>query len=41
MYPAEIVIPMKGELTENGFADLVTASGRAGDQTARNNIDSN
>ena len=25
MYPAEIVIPMKGELTENGFADLVTA----------------
>jgi putative YphP/YqiW family bacilliredoxin len=24
MYPAEIVIPMKGELTENGFADLVT-----------------
>ncbi len=25
MYPAEIVIPMKGELTENGFDDLVTA----------------
>ncbi len=25
MYPAEIVIPMKGELTENGFNDLVTA----------------
>ncbi|MGN6603800.1 MAG: BrxA/BrxB family bacilliredoxin [Ginsengibacter sp.] len=25
MYPAEIVIPMKGELTENGFKDLVTA----------------
>jgi putative YphP/YqiW family bacilliredoxin len=24
MYPAEIVIPMKGELTENGFVDLVT-----------------
>lgn len=24
MYPAEIVIPMKGELTENGFEDLVT-----------------
>lgn len=24
MYPAEIVIPMKGELTENGFADLAT-----------------
>jgi putative YphP/YqiW family bacilliredoxin len=24
MYPAEIVIPMKGELTENGFADLTT-----------------
>jgi len=26
MYPAEIVIPMKGELTENGFADLTTES---------------
>ena len=25
MYPAEIVIPMKEELTENGFAELVTA----------------
>jgi putative YphP/YqiW family bacilliredoxin len=24
MYPEEIVIPMKGELTENGFADLTT-----------------
>jgi len=24
MYPAEIVTPMKGELTENGFEDLVT-----------------
>lgn len=24
MYPAEIVIPMKGELTENGFVDLTT-----------------
>ena len=24
MYPAEIVIPMKGELTENGFKDLQT-----------------
>lgn len=24
MYPEEIVIPMKGELTENGFEDLVT-----------------
>lgn len=24
MYPEEIVIPMKGELTESGFADLVT-----------------
>ncbi len=24
MYPAEIVIPMKGELTENGFADLTS-----------------
>jgi putative YphP/YqiW family bacilliredoxin len=24
MYPAEIVSPMKGELTENGFEDLVT-----------------
>ena len=24
MYPAEIVIPMKGELTENGFTDLTT-----------------
>jgi putative YphP/YqiW family bacilliredoxin len=26
MYPPEIVIPMKGELTENGFADLTTES---------------
>jgi len=25
MYPAEIVLPMKGELTENGFTDLETA----------------
>ncbi|MEO9003968.1 MAG: BrxA/BrxB family bacilliredoxin [Ginsengibacter sp.] len=24
MYPEEIVIPMKGELTESGFSDLVT-----------------
>ena len=24
MYPEEIVIPMKGELTESGFADLIT-----------------
>jgi bacilliredoxin len=24
MYPSEIVTPMKGELTENGFEDLVT-----------------
>ncbi len=24
MYPEEIVIPMKGELTENGFEDLIT-----------------
>lgn len=24
MYPAQIVMPMKGELTERGFADLVT-----------------
>lgn len=26
MYPEEIVIPMKGELTENGFSDLTTGS---------------
>ncbi|MFC4261666.1 BrxA/BrxB family bacilliredoxin [Ferruginibacter yonginensis] len=26
MYPAEIVIPMKEELTENGFTELLTAS---------------
>ncbi|MFY8129345.1 MAG: BrxA/BrxB family bacilliredoxin [Chitinophagaceae bacterium] len=26
MYPAEIVLPMKAELTENGFEDLTTAS---------------
>ena len=26
MYPAEIVLPMKAELTENGFEDLNTAS---------------
>lgn len=26
MYPAEIVIPMKEELTENGFEELLTAS---------------
>jgi len=24
MYPEEIVIPMKGELTESGFTDLIT-----------------
>jgi putative YphP/YqiW family bacilliredoxin len=26
MYPAEIVIPMKEELTENGFTEMLTAS---------------
>ena len=26
MYPAEIVIPMKEELTENGFTEMVTAA---------------
>ena len=26
MYPAEIVIPMKEELTENGFSELLTSS---------------
>ena len=26
MYPAEIVLPMKAELTENGFEDMNTAS---------------
>ena len=26
MYPAEIVLPMKAELTENGFEDMSTAS---------------
>ena len=26
MYPAEIVLPMKAELTDNGFEDLNTAS---------------
>jgi putative YphP/YqiW family bacilliredoxin len=26
MYPAEIVIPMKEELTDNGFEELVTAA---------------
>ena len=26
MYPAEIVIPMKEELTENGFKELLTAA---------------
>jgi putative YphP/YqiW family bacilliredoxin len=26
MYPAEIVIPMKEELTENGFAEMLTAT---------------
>ncbi len=26
MYPAEIVIPMKEELTENGFQEMLTAS---------------
>jgi len=25
MYPEEIVIPMKEELTENGFSELLTA----------------
>ena len=25
MYPAEIVLPMKAELTDNGFEDLNTA----------------
>ena len=24
MYPEELVLPMKAELTENGFADLTT-----------------
>jgi putative YphP/YqiW family bacilliredoxin len=26
MYPAEIVLPMKEELTENGFSELLTSS---------------
>ncbi len=26
MYPAEIVVPMKEELTENGFREMLTAS---------------
>ena len=26
MYPEEIVVPMKEELTENGFSELLTAS---------------
>ncbi len=26
MYPAEIVVPMKEELTDNGFTELLTAS---------------
>ena len=26
MYPEEIVIPMKEELTENGFSELLTAA---------------
>jgi putative YphP/YqiW family bacilliredoxin len=26
MYPEEIVVPMKGELTENGFTELLTAT---------------
>lgn len=26
MYPAQLVIPMKEELTENGFSELLTAS---------------
>lgn len=26
MYPAEIVIPMKEELTENGFSEMLTSS---------------
>jgi len=28
MYPAEIVTPMKEELTENGFKELLTAGER-------------
>lgn len=35
MYPAQIVMPMKGELTERGFADLVT--GEAVDNTIAEN----
>ncbi len=35
MYPAQIVMPMKGELTERGFADLVT------DQAVDNTIAEN
>ena len=26
MYPAEIVLPMKAELVDNGFTDLTTAA---------------
>ncbi|WP_438946212.1 BrxA/BrxB family bacilliredoxin, partial [Sediminibacterium sp.] len=26
MYPAEIVLPMKAELTDEGFGELLTAS---------------
>ena len=26
MYPQEIVVPMKEELTDNGFTELLTAS---------------
>lgn len=34
MYPAEIVIPMKEELTENGFTELLT-SGEVENQLAK------
>ncbi|MBL0884494.1 MAG: BrxA/BrxB family bacilliredoxin, partial [Chitinophagaceae bacterium] len=26
MYPAEIVLPMKAELTDNGFEEMTTAA---------------
>jgi putative YphP/YqiW family bacilliredoxin len=35
MYPAEIVIPMKEELTENGFSELLTAADVEGAITAQ------
>ena len=35
MYPAEIVTPMKEELTENGFQELLTA-GAVEDQLSKN-----